>query len=170
MEAGDAGGTTSVCDPGHHHSGALSGLDSGGSTTPVACRRRSSWPCATLDDLGPADGPAAPFANLVANSPCRLLDPATLDPDPPRIREAGTAAEGALVSTLVDAEGAEPSLPFATPARGVAIAALPASSAGTQSIALAALDRPGLKRLELTERPDGSLVLNVAFDEEGGIV
>lgn len=164
------GSATSVCDAGQIL-GALSGLDSGGSTTyrlydsgsttPIATRRSSSWPCALLDDI---DQPSRLVP--LAHSPCRQPDRVTLDPDPPRIREAGTAAEGALVTTLVDTEGSDAgSSRVATPARGVAIAALTAASVGTQEIARLALERPGLKRLELTERPDGSLVLNAAFDE-----
>ena len=53
----------------------------------------------------------------------------------------------------------------ALPAGGAAAAA---AAASTQAVALRALHTPGVRRLELTERADGALVLSVSFDGEGG--
>ena len=167
MLAADAAGT--------NHPGA-SAVPSSDSTTPVQSRRRSSWPCAVSPIGPPRPGqPVAASPSAIPSCPSNshLADRATLDPDPPRIREAGTAPEGApawaLATPHSDADGSDPVV--AAPARGVAIAALPATGVGLTSagshhaVALAALERPNLRRLELTEQPDGSLSLSVAFTE-----
>lgn len=105
-----------------------------------------------------------------------LIDGAALDPDPPRIREAGTAAEGTAAWALalsnhpvVEADAAMDAV--AAPARGVVVGSLPTGSGGLsaasyQTVALAALERDDLRRLELIERPDGALVLSVDFVDE----